>query len=191
MLHFFKEIFASQNRFHGNQTLGRGIELNHGTVRGAQKVETSLISCCSNVSSDAFAICHICRVAWCERGNKRRAGHASSLTATPGLVRFTRRGFSPKPRQKKSPYWNCFRQGVCTNTSKRIRLFVSWFPREYVLLCGVGPLIIELQKPRLPMDNLGRFGWDRADSHRKLCKGQMFHCWGQCPREIENIDSGS
>lgn len=53
-----KEI--NKNNFHGKCTIAfldgcsfqrnQWIKMNHVTVRGGQKVETSLISCCSNVS---------------------------------------------------------------------------------------------------------------------------------------------
>lgn len=61
---------------------------------------------------------------------------------------------------------------MCANTSKRIRHFARWFPRRYVLLCEAGPLIIELNKPRPPTDNLAQFGCARADCHRELSRGQ-------------------
>lgn len=80
--------------------------LNHVTIRAGQKVETSLISCCSKVSRAM----HLLSATFVELlggsgENKRGAGHAAnSLTATPGSVRFTlsgRRSVAKAKRQKK------------------------------------------------------------------------------------------
>ena len=96
-------------------------------------------------------------------GGRRRAVWLALRSRLSPRVRFTRSGWRipAKPRQR-SPYCKCWSRGVCANTSKRIKHFVSWFPRRYVLLCGPGPLIIESNKPRLPMDNLARFGRERT-----------------------------
>lgn len=53
---------------------------------------------------------------------KRRAGHASSLSATPGLVRFTRSGKEdPCQAKEKNPLIEIVRQSLCANASKRMR----------------------------------------------------------------------
>lgn len=136
---------------------------------------------CPNPAEDAFALWRICRVScWESRGNKSGSGCARSLTATLGSVRFTLSGYRilAKPMQLKNPLSKLFETTRVYKHAKRIRHFVNWFPHEYVLLCTLGALIIELNKPRLPMDNLVLFDWARAGSHRKQQRDQQLYCLG-------------
>lgn len=173
----FKSSFQT-NHFHGNHFFfWLRTELSHISIRGRQQEDTSFISCCSKtrlLCAHLVAKQDMMRAARAHTSLDLRAVAAGSPPS---------RGQKNK-KQKKIPYWNCWDQGVCTNTSKRIRHVVSPIPLEYVLLCGLGPLIIDLNKPGLPMDNLARFGWARAHSHRKVCKDQKVALFRQDTEEI-------
>lgn len=113
-------------------------------------------------------------------------------TVTSDWVRFTRSGWricSKTKAEKKIPYWNCWRRGVCTNTSKRIRRFVRWFPCEYIGLCGVGPLMIELTNPGYPRIIQPVSFAPKAGSHRKLA-GAKSCCLGTQQTEIGDSTVG-
>lgn len=89
-----------------------------------------------------------------EWGGRKRSRTCRQLWLPLHLdLRAVAGGSSPKPRQKKNKkkenHWNCLRRGVCTKKSERIMRVVSWFPREYIVFCGAGPLIIDLNKPRI------------------------------------------
>lgn len=164
--------------FHGNQTFWRADKLSHITIRGGHEVERSLISCC----------CRICYVphllsllVGAGGGDRRRAVWLPLRSRLSPRVRFTRSGWRiPAKPTQRSPHCKCWSRGVCANTSKRIKHFVSWFPRRYVLLCGPGPLITESNKPRLPMDNLARFGWERTATG-SAARAKSFIVRGRCP----------